>query len=62
MGNNISTAGDIFFPDNPSRRRRAQELQQQILDFGREFKQLHATRYDCPLPPFNTLCLKFNFR
>jgi len=44
MGNNISTVGDLFFPDNPNRRCRAQELQQQILTFGEEFKELQATR------------------
>jgi len=48
MGNNISTVGDLFFPDNPNRRCRAQELQQQILTFGEEFKELQATRYHCP--------------
>lgn len=44
MGNSGSTIGDLFFPDNPSRRRRAEELKQQITLYGAEFHSLRVSR------------------
>jgi hypothetical protein len=46
MGNSGSTIGDIFFPDNPNRRRRAEQLKQQIEAFGNEFQQVKEARYE----------------
>ncbi|KAG2413243.1 hypothetical protein HFD88_002432 [Aspergillus terreus] len=36
MGQQVS---DLFYPDNPNRRKRAQELRQQIIDFAQYFNQ-----------------------
>ncbi|RYP21599.1 hypothetical protein DL766_007901 [Monosporascus sp. MC13-8B] len=44
MGNGVSSIGDLFFPDNPNRRRRAEELRNQINAYGEEFKQLARFR------------------
>lgn len=44
MGNSGSTIGDIFFPDNPNRRARAEELKNQINVFAAEFKLLKISR------------------
>lgn len=59
MGNGASSIGDLFFPDNPNRRRRAEELRNQINAFGEEFKQLTAYRWDQILIPilFTTVAL-----
>lgn len=37
--------GDIFYPDNPKRRARAEELYNQIKIYEQEFKTLKAERY-----------------
>jgi uncharacterized coiled-coil protein SlyX len=40
--------GDLAFPDNPKRRKRAGELHDDIVGFGAEFQKLHNQRYALP--------------
>lgn len=52
MGNSGSSIGDIFYPDNPNRRRRAEELRQDINDIVNQFQEQKQLRYirTVPLP------------
>lgn len=43
MGNSVS---DLFYPDNPNRRARAEELRNAINSFGAEFAQQKQLRED----------------
>ena len=42
MGNGIS---NIFYPDNPNRRARAEQLKTDIDSFCQEFKEVERSRY-----------------
>ncbi|KAF8650929.1 hypothetical protein AX16_005027 [Volvariella volvacea WC 439] len=44
MGGNISKPGDIFYPDNPNRRARAQQLKNDTEDYARQFEDLRKHR------------------
>lgn len=44
MGNNQSSVGDLFYRDNPNRRRRADELSNNIAFLRTEFETLMVSR------------------
>lgn len=49
MGNSGSTVSDLFYPDNPKRRRRAEELKGDSYVLQAEFNGLKAHRsVTCP--------------
>lgn len=50
MGNTVS---DLFYPDNPNRRKRAEGLRQDILQFVEDFEREKQKKYEPLCPPIH---------
>ena len=48
MGNTVS---DLFYPDNPNRRKRAEGLRQDILQFVQDFEREKQKKFEPPPRP-----------